>query len=258
MATVFIGTSGYQYDHWKGRFYPADLPKSRWFEFYLTRFATVEINATFYRLPAKMTFEQWLERAPEWFVYTLKYSRYGTHVKKLKDPAESLGRFLENSAALRPRVGAILVQLPPRWNVNPVRLKEFLQATPSEYRWALEFRDESWLTDEVYEILRDHGAALVIHDHIKPHPEVITTSWVYLRFHGGMVGTGGYSPENLQEVAGSIAGHTAAGRDVYVYFNNDWDGHALHNAADLMRYAQERGVRTHRPPEEIPKNSLVE
>jgi uncharacterized protein YecE (DUF72 family) len=248
MARAYLGTSGYQYDHWKGLFYPEELPKSRWFEFYRTRFATVEINATFYRLPAKKTFERWLENAPEWFVYTLKYSRYATHVKKLKDPSESLERFLESSAPLRPRVGAILVQLPPRWKADPGRLEEFLRKAPAEYRWAVEFRDESWLTDDVYAILQEHDAALVIHEHIKPHPEVVTASWVYLRFHGGTVGTGGYAPEHLKARAGTIAGHTAAGRDVYAYFNNDWDGHALLNAADLIRYAEQRGVEVLTPP----------
>jgi uncharacterized protein YecE (DUF72 family) len=119
MATAFVGTSGYQYDHWNGRFYPEELPKSRWLEFYRGRFPTVEINATFYRLPARKTFERWLRNAPDWFVYTLKYSRYGTHVKKLKDPAASLKKFLENVAPLRPRIGAILVQLPPSWKANP-------------------------------------------------------------------------------------------------------------------------------------------
>jgi uncharacterized protein YecE (DUF72 family) len=242
MATAFVGTSGYQYDHWKGWFYPEDLPKSHWFEFYCGRFPTVEINATFYRLPARKTIERWLRNAPDWFVYTLKYSRYGTHVKKLKDPAASLEKFLENVAPLRPKIGAILVQLPPSWKANPARLREFLRAAPSEYRWAVEFRDQSWLGEEVYSILSGQDAALVIHDRIKPHPEVVTATWAYLRFHGGTEGTGGYSPQQLRSVARSIAGHTAAGRDVYAYFNNDWDGHALHNAGDLMRYAEELGV----------------
>jgi uncharacterized protein YecE (DUF72 family) len=249
MATAYIGTSGYQYDHWKGRFYPEGLPKSRWLSFYRTRFATVEINATFYRLPARKTFERWFAEAPEWFVYAIKYSRYGTHVKRLKDPADSLRLFFENAAPLRPRTGAILAQLPPTFKADRARLAEFLAATKGSGRWAVEFRDSSWLTEETYGVLREHGTALVIHDHIKPHPEVVTADWVYMRFHGGTVGTGGYSPDRLEQVARQIEGHTSQGRDVFAFFNNDWDGHALIDAAELVRLVEGLGVPTHRPPD---------
>ncbi|MFP4515631.1 MAG: DUF72 domain-containing protein [Desulfovibrionales bacterium] len=240
MATAFIGTSGYQYDHWKKIFYPDGLPKARWFEFYMSRFATVEINATFYHLPKKKTFEQWLENAPEWFVYTLKYSRYGTHVKKLKDSPETLSRFLENADPLRPRLGSVLVQLPPRWNKNADRLAAFFKAAPPDIRWAVEFRNESWLSEDIFSILEQNNAALVVHDHIKPHPERVTADWTYLRFHGGTVGSGGYSPKKLRSVADTIADHLDAGRDVYAYFNNDWDGHALYNARDLIGLLEDK------------------
>ncbi|MFW6324719.1 MAG: DUF72 domain-containing protein [Desulfovibrionales bacterium] len=242
MAVAYVGTSGYQYDHWKEIFYPKDLVKTRWFEHFTTRFATVEINATFYHLPKKTTFEKWQENSPDWFVYTLKYSRYGSHVKKLKDTPETISRFLKNAAPLKPQTGSILVQLPPGWNVNADRLRDFFQAAPKDYRWAFEFRNESWLCDEVYEILSRNNSALVIHDHIKPHPEVITADWVYLRFHGGDVGTGGYSPQKLSAVADSVRDHLDEGRDVFVYYNNDWDGHALYNAQDLIRFLRNRNA----------------
>jgi uncharacterized protein YecE (DUF72 family) len=242
MPRAYVGTSGYQYNHWKGVFYPEDLPKTRWFDFFRSRFATVEINATFYHLPQKKTFSKWREKAPDGFVYTLKYSRFGTHVKKLKDTPETLSRFLENSEPLLPILGSILVQLPPGWKKDVERLKSFFDFAPDRIRWAFEFRNASWLCDEVYAVLEKNNSAIVVHDRIKPHPEVVTADWAYLRFHGGDVESGGYSPRQLSATAEKIRAHTAAGRDVYVYFNNDWDGHAVFNAEDLIRFLRKRGV----------------
>lgn len=252
MPCAYVGTSGYQYNHWKGVFYPEELPRNRWFDYFRSRFATVEINATFYHLPKKKTFATWREKGTGGFVYTLKYSRFGTHVKKLKDTPETLSRFLENAEPLFPVLGSILVQLPPGWKKDAQRLKDFFDAAPDRIRWALEFRNPSWLCDEVYAILEENNSALVIHDHIKPHPEVVTADWTYLRFHGGEVGTGGYSPRQLSTAADTIRDHASAGRDVFVYFNNDWDGHAVFNAGDLIRSLQERGVEVLLPSSEAP------
>ena len=195
-----IGTSGYQYDEWRGLFYPADLPKRRWLAHYAAHFDTVEINNCFYRLPQPAVFDSWRQQAPRGFCYALKFSRYATHMKRLRDPQEPLGRFLEGARRLGPFLGPILVQLPPRWKVNPERLQAFLQAAPRDCRWAVELRDPSWLCEEVYRLLAARGAALCIHDLIPDHPRRITADWVYLRFHGIAYG-GSYSASALRQEA---------------------------------------------------------
>jgi uncharacterized protein YecE (DUF72 family) len=231
-----IGTSGYQYDDWRGLFYPKDLPKSAWFDHYTQRFDAVELNATFYRLPEAATFERWRDAAPQGFCYALKFSRYGTHLKRLKDPADTIGLFIERARLLGPKLGPILVQLPPRWHVDPERLAAFLDEAPRQYRWAVELRDSSWLCEDIYAVLRKHGAALCVHDRIERHPRVRTADWVYLRFHGDEY-TGSYSPQALSAAARRIRAHLADGHDVYAFFNNDIGGHAVRNAEDLRRYA---------------------
>ena len=237
-ANFRVGTSGFQYDHWKGVFYPEDLSKSDWIGHYAKHFDTVEINNTFYQLPAAETFDSWREAAPKGFLYVLKFSRYGTHIKHLKDPADTTGLFLERARRLENHLGPILVQLRPNWHANPERLAAFLEAAPSEQRWALEFRDPTWLCDEIYEILREHKAALVIHDLIEDHPRVVTADWVYLRFHGA--GNGGdYPPEALSGSAQRVKRHLWEGRDVYAYFNNDAEGYAVANARDLRSFVEE-------------------
>ncbi len=230
-----IGTSGYQYDHWKGGFYPEDLPRERWFERYAEAFDTVEINNTFYHLPGASTFDAWHDAAPPGFRYALKYSRYGTHMKKLKDPEGPLDAFLERAERLKSFLGPILVQLPPHWGADPGRLAAFLDAAPRRRRWAVEFRDPSWLHRPVYDVLADHDAALVWHDLIEDHPRRVTAGWVYERFHGEDYG-GGYTPQFLTAEAARLRAHRDAGRDVYVYFNNDLGGHAVHDALALRRY----------------------
>lgn len=240
-GTFRVGTSGYQYDHWRDVFYPDDLPKKRWFEHYVQHFDTVEINNTFYNLPEAKTFERWREAVPNGFRYVLKYSRYGTHIKRLKDPEQHVNVFMERAERLGPTLGPILVQLPPNWNVNVERLAGFLEATPKKQRFAVEVRDESWLCDAVYDLLREHNAALVIHDLLEDHPRVVTADWVYLRFHGPEAGQpymGSYSPQALSGAARRIQRHLDDGRDVCTYFNNDAEGWAVSNAKDLRRYVE--------------------
>lgn len=237
-AKIRIGTSGYQYNHWRDVFYPEKTPKTRWFEYYAGHFDTVELNTTFYHLPRAETFVNWHDRAPEGFLYILKFSRYGTHLKRLRDPLESIGTFYERAKELKEYLGPILVQLPPRWDADPPRLNEFFaavrQITGAEQRWAVEFRDLSWLSDPVYEVLRKHHVALCIHDIIRPHPQVTTANWVYLRFHGADT-WGNYSDEQLAVSADQVRGHVSAGRDVYAYFNNDACGYAVANAKTLKK-----------------------
>lgn len=234
-----IGTSGYQYSHWQGNFYPEDLPRSRWFKYYTQHFDSVEINNTFYRLPEAEVFDAWRQQAPQDFCYALKFSRYASHLKRLNNPDQTLDHFIQRAHRLVPLLGPILVQLPPRWNVNGARLASFLEAAPSAYRWAIEFRDRRWLCDEIYRILKAHNAALCIHDLITQHPRIITADWMYLRFHGQNYG-GRYSSQFLSAEADRIQSCLAQGLDVFAYFNNDQEGFAVHNALALKRYVQSR------------------
>eukprot|EP00252_Welwitschia_mirabilis_P015524 TRINITY_DN3416_c0_g2_i1.p1 TRINITY_DN3416_c0_g2~~TRINITY_DN3416_c0_g2_i1.p1 ORF type:complete len:319 (+),score=55.87 TRINITY_DN3416_c0_g2_i1:193-1149(+) len=231
-----VGTSGYVYNHWKGVFYPLKLPQKKWFEYYTQMFDTVEINNTFYRLPSGETFDSWRDQAPEGFCYALKFSRFGTHIKRLKDPAQPISLFVDRAARLgKSLVGPILVQLPPKFDVNVERLKGFLSCAPKDYRWAFEFRDISWLCEDVYALLKSHNASLCIHDHEDipcEHPKVLTADWVYLRFHGKNY-QHCYSHKELKGHATWIQKLLNEGMDVYAYFNNDFGGYAVSNAAAL-------------------------
>lgn len=235
-AKFRIGTSGYQYDHWKGIFYPAEIRKSEWFRYYAEHFDTVEINNTFYQLPSAETFDAWREQAPPGFLYVLKYSRYATHFSKLTNPRDSLGKFLARADRLREFLGPILVQLPPGWRLNASRLDEFLLAAPADHRWAIEFRDPSWLCEAVYSTLWKHSAALCVHDLIKNHPRRQTADWTYIRFHGDQNHAGKYTRQRLLTEAAAIRDYLERGLDVFVYFNNDVHGYAVENAADLRRF----------------------
>jgi uncharacterized protein YecE (DUF72 family) len=234
-----VGTSGYQYDHWVGVLYDKDTPKKDWFSRYAEVFDTVEINSTFYSLPHPKTFDTWRERAPKGFLYVLKFSRYGSHLKRLKSPEDTIGKFLGRASRLGTLLGPILVQLPPNWNADPERLESFLEAAPEDRRWAVEFRDKDWLKPQIFDILRNHDAALCIHDMIDDHPDEITTDWVYLRFHGENY-DGSYSHRFLTARAEEIGDWLDRGLDVFAFFNNDAHGYAVENARDLKRSVEER------------------
>lgn len=232
-----IGTSGYQYEHWRGEFFPEGLSKSQWLHYYAGRFDTVELNNTFYRLPEASTFDRWRHVVDENFCFALKFSRYGSHLKRLKDPQATIAAFAKRARRLGATLGPILVQLPPRWSPDVERLSQFLAAAPRDLRWAVEFRDVQWLRQDVYAVLRHHEAALCIHDLVDHHPREVTASWVYLRFHGDHYG-GSYSAQFLAAEARRIASYRARGLDVYAYFNNDLGGHAVRNAVALRRYVK--------------------
>lgn len=223
-----LGTSGWQYRHWRGVFYPEGLPTKAWFSHYSREFDTVEVNNTFYRLPEERVFARWRDQAPPGFCYALKFSRYGSHIRRLRDPEETIGRFLERAAPL----GPILVQLPPSMPVDAGALDAFLAAAPRSVRWAVEFREPSWLTAETFGILRRHGAALCIHDKIPDHPQSVTTGFTYVRFHGAEAG-GDYGEATLSTWARRIRGWQAEGLDCWAFFNNDWQGYAIRNARTL-------------------------
>jgi uncharacterized protein YecE (DUF72 family) len=230
-----IGTSGWHYDHWKGVFYPEELPKTEWFSHYAQQFDTVEINNTFYRLPEATTFDAWRKQAPKGFCYALKFSRYGSHIVRLKKPRGTIGKFLKRADRLGEFLGPILVQLPPNWKADPQRLAAFLKAASKNYRWAVEFRDRRWLCEAVFAILKEHNCALCIHDMLDDHTRLVTADWVYLRFHGTHY-SGCYSSEKLKGEARWIKQQLAAGKDVFAYFNNDAQGYAVKNAAELRDY----------------------
>jgi len=233
---LWIGTSGYQYLHWRGLFYPRDMPSSHWFAYYARHFDCVEINNTFYRLPRAPVFDRWRKAAPRGFRYALKYSRYGSHLKRLKDPHRHVPKFMSRARRLERLLGPVLVQLPPRFNADAQRLDRFLAAVPQgRPQWVVEFRDPSWLNEAVYRVLERHGAALCIHDLLPDHPQRLTAGCSYLRFHGRHYG-GQYSHQFLSAQARRIRHWLAAGIDVYAFFNNDRGGHAVRNALDLKRY----------------------
>ena len=244
MARLFIGTSGYSYRHWRGVLYPTGLPSGAWLRHYSEHFSSVELNGTFYGLPTPATVERWLADVPDDFVFAAKMSRYGTHLKRLKDPDGWVARFLDAVEPLGPRLGPILVQLPPRWHRDIERLAAFLERIPHHHRWTMEFRDADWLHPSVYGLLREHGVALCVHDRLPNHPRLVTAGWVYLRFHGPDLArpyAGRYSTQALVGTARRIHDHLDAGRDVYVYFDNDIAGAAVHDAVDLARYAGSTG-----------------
>ncbi|HVM09064.1 MAG TPA: DUF72 domain-containing protein [Acidimicrobiales bacterium] len=222
---VWIGTSGWQYKDWRGRFYPPKLPQVQWLEHYVRRFDTVEVNNTFYRLPKPETFASWRNRVPLSFVMTVKVNRFITHIKQLKDPEEPVRRFLDAAAPLGPRTGPMLIQLPPRLAVNPDRLRDTLDHFPRSLRLAVEFRHQSWFTDEVAAILCDRNAALVLTDRNERllEPEWRTADWGYVRFHEGTEPPWPhYSEAALAEWAERIVRlWPDDGADVFAYFNND-------------------------------------
>jgi uncharacterized protein YecE (DUF72 family) len=227
-----VGCSGWQYKHWRGRFYPADLPVSRWLAYYSARFNTVEINNSFYRLPDATTFAAWRARVPRHFLYAVKASRFITHMKKLSEPQAPIDLLFSRASHLGSALGPVLYQLPPRWPLNLPRLVTFLKTLPPRRKHAIEFRDASWYVDEVFEALHRRRVALCLHDMAGSTPERrLVGPFVYLRFHGPARYQGSYDEAHLASWADWCAGPLAKGLTVYAYFNNDVGGHAPHDAA---------------------------
>jgi uncharacterized protein YecE (DUF72 family) len=239
---IRIGTSGWSYDHWLGTFYPQGTRPQDRLAVYAARFDSVEINRTFYKLPAPATMAAWRAQAPPDFVFAAKASRYLTHRKKLKDPEEPIGRLLGCVEALAAKLGPVLFQLPPRWRADPDRLERFLAQLPDKHRYALEFRDPSWHDDRILALLAKRGAAFCIVDLAgKRSPVEVTAGFVYIRLHGpGGPYQGSYDGRTLSGWARRILGWSEAGRDVYCYFDNDEKAYAPHDALRLKAMV-ERG-----------------
>jgi uncharacterized protein YecE (DUF72 family) len=233
-GTARIGCSGWVYRDWRGRFYPEALPQREWFGYYASQFGTVELNNTFYRLPPPATADQWGAQAPPGFVYAVKLGAFGTHRMKLRDARSWLPNHLDRAGRLGRALGPTLVQLPPRWRRDAARLDEFLSVAPPTMRWAVEVRDPSWLHDEVFAVLARHRAALCVHDLLEQHPWQLTTDWTYVRFHGPRARDarylGRYTGRRLWRAADRLAAWLDDGVDVYAYFNNDYEAHAVADA----------------------------
>jgi uncharacterized protein YecE (DUF72 family) len=237
VSAVRIGCSGWNYPHWRERVYPKGVPPKRWLEHYATLFDTVEVNSTFYRLPKVNTVQGWVEQTPPDFLFAVKASRYLTHIRRLRDLEGGVQRFYERIDPLvgSPKLGPVLWQLPPNFKRDDERLASALEALPSG-RHCFEFREPSWYVDEVYCLLREANAALVIPDSPKyPFRALeLTADWTFIRFHHGSRGrNGNYSERELEEWAGRIAGWRGSGADVHAYFNNDWEGFAVKNGLRL-------------------------
>ncbi|MDX6717720.1 MAG: hypothetical protein QOH30_4278 [Baekduia sp.] len=246
MARARVGCSGWMYKDWRGIVYPQDLPVRRWFEHYTTLFDTVELNNTFYRLPPPSTVESWAAQAPQGFLYSLKLGQFGSHRMKLRDAASWLPNHLDRAERLGPALGPTLVQLPPRWKRNVERLDEFLSVAPKTMRWAVELRDPTWVHDDVFALLHQHGAALCIHDLLPDHPWELTTDWTYLRFHGPNALEqkywGRYGARRLTPIAERLRRWLGEEHDVYAYFNNDYEGHAVKDAQWLRDRLSDSGT----------------
>jgi len=236
---IRIGCSGWNYQHWRnGVFYPPRLPPRRWLEFYARHFDTVEVNATFYRLPKKQAVANWVRESPPAFLFAVKMSRYVTHVKRLRDLPPSLELFYSRIRPLAdsPKVGPVLWQLPGTFRRDDERLAQALATLPRG-RHAFELRHESWFVDDVYELLRRHGVALVIGDTPRRpfQAHELTADWTFIRFHHGTRGrNSNYSESELEDWAQRIE-TWARHADVYAYFNNDWNGYAVRNGLWLKK-----------------------
>ncbi len=236
MAELRVGTSGWQYDDWRGRFYPRELPKASWFEHYARHFDTVELNNPFYRLPSRETFGRWRAQAPRGFAYAVKMNRFITHIRRLAATRESVARFYDAVAGLRAMGEVVLVQLPPNLSYDAERAEGFFaMIARRRRRCALEPRHESWLADEALAHLRRRKIALVLADggHF-PTRDAITADFTYLRFHGReKLYASNYRADVLREFAARIRAWRRRGIDVYAYFNNDVRAYAVKNALRL-------------------------
>lgn len=240
---LYIGTSGWHYKHWIENYYPKGVKEKDFLDYYFRDFNTVEINNSFYRLPSEQAIDQWSNSVPEDFVFAIKASRYITHMKKLTVPEQSTALFLERVKTFGDKLGPLLFQLPPRFSFNEQRLKEFLDVLPQEYKYVLEFRDESWFTPKAYELMSQHNVAFCqyyLGDF--QSPEEVTGDFVYIRFHGSVtLGGGSYSKYHLEHFAEKIRGYLEESKQVYCYFNNDENAYAVKNALELKSLLNTKG-----------------
>ena len=234
---IHIGTSGWHYSHWQGVFYPEEMAKKEFLKYYADHFQTVEINNSFYHLPKKETLTSWRNSVPSGFIFTVKASRYITHMKKLKDPSEPLHTLLETVEVLGDKLGPILFQLPPRWQFNPQRFDNFLDSLPANHRYAFEFRDPRWFNTSAYEMMSKHRAAFCIYELAGLlSPKEVTADFIYIRLHGpGEAYQGEYDTDALAGWAGAFYTWAKQGKEIFCYFDNDEAGYAAQDALRLQK-----------------------
>lgn len=241
VTRVQIGTSGWVYPDWRGTFYPRDLPTSSWLDHYVHDFSTVEINSTFYRLPATATFRSWRERTPEGFSFAVKASRYLTHIRRLREPREPVERLVSRTRGLGTRLGPILIQLPPTLRRDLDALERTLHSFGRGRRLALEFRHPSWATPATMDLLERYGVAWVVGDRAGVDTPVVTTGgWAYLRFHKGTDEGFDYPKDALRRWAEEIMSLDVS--EVFAYFNNDPGGAAPRDARALAELLSDAGA----------------
>lgn len=238
VGRIRIGTSGWQYASWREVVYPATIPKTKWFSHYVSLFDTVEVNSSFYGLPSEAAVTKWRDEAPPDFLFAVKVGGGFTHRRHLNGAAQSLATHCDRFRTLGALWGPNLLQLPPRWRCDAPRLDDALSAAPTDARWAVEVRHRSWLDDTVFDVLRKHGAALVVHDLIEgEHPRVLTTDWSYLRLHGpggpDRPYTDRYPRDRLERWGQWVIDVADRGYPVDVYFDNDVGGAAVADAIVL-------------------------
>ena len=237
---IWIGTSGWQYRHWKGDFYPDKLPQRQWLHYYCTRFPVVEVNNSFYRLPEETSFDRWREESPAGFLFVLKASRYITHIRRLRDASASVALFWSRATRLKEKLGPVLFQLPPKFRADPALLTDFLAVLPDGLRAAFEFRDDSWRQDAVLDSLNRAGAAWVMADRPGVRaPSITTGGWSYIRFHQGRPLHPGYTRAKLRAWADRII--ELGGEETFAFFNNDGLAAAPADAETLAGLLLDRG-----------------
>ncbi len=232
---LFVGTSGWNYKHWKENFYPEGLKQKEWLEYYYSKFDTVELNNSFYRIPEEKTFKKWKDSTPENFLFAVKANRAITHYTYLKD-LKKVDEFLETASALKKKLGPILFQLPPNYKFHKDVLEAFLKGLPKKHRYTLEFRNKEWWNDEAYDLMKKHNAAFCIYELGDVQtPNIVTADFIYVRLHGphGKY-KGSYSTEALEKWNELFQGWMKEGKDVYCYFDNDDSGYAPKNALKIL------------------------
>lgn len=235
-ADIYIGTSGWSYKHWKGTFYPEKTKAAEQLDYYQQLFDTVEINNSFYRLPSVETIEHWVESVSKDFLFSVKASRYITHLKRLHDAGPAFDEFLARILKFKTKLGPILFQLPPNLKYNRERLQTFLEHLPKTYRYVFEFRNEEWYNEEVYDLLTKHNCAFCIFEFAGDFtPETITADFVYVRLHGPGKNKyqGSYTDDQLNDWAKKCKKWQRKHLDVFIYFDNDEKGYAGFNAKTL-------------------------
>jgi uncharacterized protein YecE (DUF72 family) len=229
-----VGCSGWLYKDWRGRFYPATLPQKAWLSYYAREFDTVEINGTFYRLPGAERFAAWRKTVPAGFLFAVKASRFLTHMKRLREPDEPIRRLFARTHRLDRTSGPTLYQLPTGWKVDVSRLHQFLRALPRRRRHAIEFRDPTWYTEEVYALLARFRVALCLHDmEGSATGRLAIGPFAYVRFHGTPKYVGRYTARSLEQWANWLDAQLLADRPVFAYFNNTTNGQAVEDAIRL-------------------------